>query len=284
MVCTSASAGTARNFSSKLAVSTTGHSTSAVTSSSRSSSRSATPPKAAAAASASALILALRAIKSAITMPRSCRICGYWLALSMVNSLSPMKRWPRMARAESIPRMWAGTSSPSSSRVTVKTGRTNWMVLSPQRIILGMGSLASAWLTSSPNNSLAGRPSTLAVWTSHSPLSVTRRSACSTVMPLPRAQPSAALVGLPSASNAWATAGPRFSTLLLGCSPASSLTFSARRRGEANHSTSPKARSALVSSALKLSAKASARERRALGGSSAVPISTRNVCCAMSVP
>ena len=38
--------------------------------------------------------------------------------------------------------------------VTVNTGRTNWMVLSPQRIILGMGSLASAAATSSPSRSL----------------------------------------------------------------------------------------------------------------------------------
>ena len=41
------------------------------------------------------------------------------------------------------------------------------------------------------------------------------RSACSTVMPQPRAQPSAALVGLPSASKAADTAGPRFQFLCL---------------------------------------------------------------------
>lgn len=47
-------------------------------------------------------------------------------------------------------------------------------------------------------------------------LSVAIRSACSTVIPQPFAQPSAALVGLPSASNAADTAGPRFSISLLG--------------------------------------------------------------------
>ncbi|MNE27162.1 hypothetical protein D3C80_1205590 [compost metagenome] len=60
MVYTSASAGTARNFSSNLAVNTTGHSTSEATSSSRLSLRSALPPMVEAASSASRLIIALR--------------------------------------------------------------------------------------------------------------------------------------------------------------------------------------------------------------------------------
>ncbi|CSA96325.1 Uncharacterised protein [Vibrio cholerae] len=111
---------------------------------------------------------------------------------------------------------------------------------------------------------------------SHSPLSVTRRSACSTVMPLPRAQPSAALVGLPSASNATLTAGPRFSTTRSGWLSAKLATFSAKRRGVANQVTPSWAMSAVASSAAKFAAKASASVRSCFGGSSSVPSSIKN--------
>ncbi len=120
-------------------------------------------------------------------------------------------------------------------------------------------------------------PFTWARYSSHSPLSVVRRSAWSTVIPQPRAQPSAALLGLPSASNACAMAGPRFSTSRSGWDAARLATFSARRRGAANHSILPCARPALSSSAVTFAAKDSARLRRAFGGSSSVPISTRKV-------
>ena len=101
------------------------------------------------------------------------------------------------------------------------------------------------------------------------------RSACSTVIPQPRAQPSAALVGLPSASKAADTAGPRFSISLLGCCVAKFNTFTAKRRGAANHSILSNDKPARFNSASTLSAKEVANVLRAFGGSSSVPISTR---------
>ena len=105
------------------------------------------------------------------------------------------------------------------------------------------------------------------------------RSACSTVIPQPRAQPSAALVGLPSASKAADTAGPRFSISLLGCCVAKFNTFTAKRRGAANHSILSKVKPAWFNSASTLSAKEVANVLRAFGGSSSVPISTRKFSC-----
>jgi hypothetical protein len=79
---------------------------------------------------------------------------------------------------------------------------------------LGDGQSARACSTMAGSSSAAVLPLTSARCTSHSPLSVFSRPACSMPMPLPAAQPRAALVGLPSASKAACTAGPRFSICL----------------------------------------------------------------------
>ncbi|CSQ82180.1 Uncharacterised protein [Shigella sonnei] len=131
--------------------------------------------------------------------------------------------------------MVAGMTLSPSSRVTVCTGRTKCTSLAPQRISFGIGSFASEVATIFGSSASVLSPFTWARYSSHSPLSVVRRSAWSTVIPQPRAQPSAALLGLPSASNAWAIAGPRFSISRSGCASARLATFNARRRGAANH-------------------------------------------------
>ncbi len=97
------------------------------------------------------------------------------------------------------------------------TGRTKCTSLAPQRISFGIGSFAREVATNIGSSASVLSPFTWARYSSHSPLSVVRRSAWSTVIPQPRAQPSAAL---PSASNAWAIAGPRFSISRSGCASA----------------------------------------------------------------
>ena len=189
-----------------------------------------------------------------------------------------------MVRADLIPNNSPSINSLPNNIVAVWTGRINWVLLLPQRIGLGIGSLSSARCAIAAIKLLVSTPSTLALWTNHSPLSVAKRSACSTVMPLPRAQPSAALVGLPSASKAELTAGPRFSTTLSACARASSVMLIARRRGVAYQTAELNAKSALVSSSVKLAKNDSASLRNDLGGNSSVPNSMSKFSKFMFLP
>ncbi len=120
-------------------------------------------------------------------------------------------------------------------------------------------------------------------YSNQAPCSFSRCSSLSTSTPTLRANPSAARVGAPSVSNAALRFGPRRSSKPSGWRTARSVTRTARRRGEANHSSWVWLSCALSSARFNCSAKAEPKPCKALGGSSSVPTSTNKSATSLPV-